>query len=59
MVYNNEIVALKDLDAIKLTKRSLSKRVFATRVFHDAPVAERLRFLYLAPLPDRRSSLRS
>ena len=51
----DEIVALKDFNAIRLARRSLPELVFAIRIFHDASVAERLRYLYLAPLRDRRS----
>ena len=54
----NEIVLLKDFDAIRLTKRSLPELGVTMRIFHDAPAGEQLRFLHL-DVRDRRSSRRS
>jgi predicted component of type VI protein secretion system len=50
---------LMDFDAIRLTKRSRRELVFTIRIQNNQPVAERLRFLYLDRIPDRRSSRRS
>ena len=36
VIHRDEIVALKDFDAIKLTKRSLPELVFTMRIFHSS-----------------------
>ena len=58
-LWRGDRLPLKDFDAIRLTKRSRRELVFTIRIYNSQPVAERLRFLYLGRIPDRRSSRRS
>ena len=58
-LWRGEKLPLRDFDAIRLTKRSHRELVFTIRIYNSQPVAERLRFLYLDRIPDRRSSRRS